>query len=336
MNILHIAPLTKPLPPQGYGGAERVVHWLAKALAELGHKVYVATLPGKDQTLPYELIELPLRPVGEKYEKQDYVKACKFLGEHLPRDLDIIHGHSAGNIYHTREIGSGACEIRKYSLLPLLITIHGLNERLPQDKSIEVCFISRSQMQKYGYSQRIIHNPIDSSEYIFSEEKEDFLLWMSKLSWKEKGLDIAIEVASKGKYDLFVAGPGLNRGIEKKLKGRIKYIGELSGAVKANYLARARAFLHTAVWEEPFGIAVVEAMISGTPVLAFNLGAMPEIIDSGHTGFICRDAEEMRQAIGRIGSLSPRDCRNWAMGNFESHEIARQYLNLYGDIIKAR
>jgi glycosyltransferase involved in cell wall biosynthesis len=337
MNILQIAPLTESLPTQGYGGTERVVHWLSQALSEIGHNVYVATLPNKKRPpVSYNIIELPLKPVQGKYEKQNYTKACKFLAENMPHNIDVVHGHSAGNIYNTREIGDGACEIRKYSKLPLLITIHGFKERLPKTDDIEVSFISRSQMQKYGYESGYIYNPINVSEYAFLERKENYLLWMSKLSWKEKGLGVAIEIAEECNCELVIAGPGLTRDIKKKIKGKIKYVGEVSGRKKAELLAKAKGFLHTAIWEEPFGIAVIEAMLSGTPVLAFDLGAMPEIIKHDKTGFICQDNYEMKNYLKELDRISPSNCRDWVINNFESHKIASEYLKLYKEMARQK
>ncbi|MBU0502708.1 MAG: glycosyltransferase [Candidatus Margulisbacteria bacterium] len=333
MKILHIAPLVKPLPPEGYGGVERVVHWLAKACVEKGHTVYVATLPGSQLAPPYKVIELPLKPVKERYEKQDYVKACKFLAKNLPPDIDIIHGHSAGNIYRTWKMGSGACEIRKHSLLPLLITIHGYDERLPEQKGIGLSFISRSQMQRYGLDQKYIYNPIDMSEYQYCATKENYLLWMSKLGWQGKGLDTAIEIATQSFFELYVAGPGLDRNIEKKLKGKIKYMGEVSGKAKADLFAKASAFLHTATLPEPFGLVLIEAMASGTPALAFNIGATSEVIKSGETGFVCQDKAEMARAISKLDQINPQACQQWVIDNFDSLKITDQYLSLYQEII---
>jgi len=332
MKILQIAPLTKPLPPEGYGGTERVVHWLASSLVDLGQDVYVATLPGGTSPTKYKKIFLPLKPAMNQLEKQNYVKACEFLAKNLPEGLEIIHGHSAGNIFKTKCIGNGACEMRKYTSLPILITIHGLKERLPETNNTYLAYISCAQMSSYPLKGKVIYNPINISEYDFCEHKENFLLWMAKLDWKEKGLEVALRVAEASKMELYVAGPGLNRSIEKKIKGKVKYLGEISGSKKKEVLAKAKGFLHTATWAEPFGITPVEALVSGTPVLAFNLGAMPEIIKDKETGFLCKDESEMIEKVKLLDTLSPQSCREWAIENFSAHKIAKKYLEYYKEI----
>jgi glycosyltransferase involved in cell wall biosynthesis len=334
MKILQIAPLSWPMPVTRYGGVERVVEWLSIGLAELGHEVWLAA-PRGSRPGPWRLIELPLRPVGARYHRQKYGEACRYLATETDLDFDIVHGHSPGT--GQPPVGDGAAELRRHSRLPLLITTHGRRERILPAGTATTAFISHSQRLDSGRPEApFIHNPIHPDGYIFQEHKGDYLLWMSRVNWSVKGLDLAIELARRTGMPLVIAGPGMGWVARLRLPRRVSYVGEVSGVRKARLLAGARAFVHTATWPEPFGLVFLEAAVSGTGVLAFaGAGAADEVIEPGLSGFLCKDLDEMAARVADLGSLDPAACRARALERFDRRIIAAAYLTLYRQVIAA-
>ncbi|MCX5750936.1 MAG: glycosyltransferase [Candidatus Saganbacteria bacterium] len=332
MKILQINTLSWTLPLKGYGGVERVIHWISKGLAELGHEVYVAALKGSISTY-YKIIEIPLKPVGANYSRQDYIAAARYLSSRIPDGIEIIHGGSPGT--GVSPVGDGIGEMRKYTKLPILVTTHGGGERLLPPEIATMSFISDSQRKLKGCPNApFIYNPIDPDEFIYQPQKKDYLLWMSRVTWPEKRFDLAVEIAKRTGMKVVVAGPGMGWLRRLTLPKNMEYVGEVWGEKKAKLMAEARAFIHTATWNEPFGIVLVEANVSGTPVLAFRAsGAIPEVVKDGVSGFTCDDFEDMVAKIGRLSEIKPQNCRDWAIENFHYKKIAAQYAELYKQLI---
>jgi glycosyltransferase involved in cell wall biosynthesis len=330
-----LSSLCWPLPVAGYGGTERVIHTLAQGLAELGHQVTVAALRGT-RSDHYPVLELPVRPARHRYRRQDYVGAARWLASRLPPGVELVHGHSAGN--GRRYQGDGAGELRRHVDLPVLVTTHGLGERILPAATAATSFISRSQGQGYGLTDfDFVHNPINPAEYEYREQKGDYLLWMSRIDWAEKGFANALELARRTGRRMVVAGPGMGWLQRWRLPSNVEYVGEVSGRRKALLLAEARAFLHTPLpeWREPFGMVFIEANLSGTPVLTLRTGAADEVVGHGTTGFVCRDLDELIASLDRLGEIDPRACRAWVLERFHYHVVARRYLELYRKVVEA-
>ncbi|HBO64625.1 TPA: glycosyl transferase, partial [Candidatus Saccharibacteria bacterium] len=114
---------------------------------------------------------------------------------------------------------------------------------------------------------------------------------------------------------------------------RISYAGSLSGKRKHTFLAEAKALLFPITWEEPFGMSVIEALACGTPVIAMNRGAMPEIIEHGVNGFLANTQEEFEEYMLRIGEIDPNDCRNSVAERFSNEAMARGYVERYIEVL---
>ena len=119
------------------------------------------------------------------------------------------------------------------------------------------------------------------------------------------------------------------REVRPLLGGNVEFVGEVGGIEKLRLLGGARALLNPITWPEPFGLVMIEALACGTPVLAFPHGSAPEIVDHGVTGFLCRDAEEMESAVGRIDELDRWDCRRAAKQSFTTERMVHEHLELY-------
>ncbi|MEW6602786.1 MAG: glycosyltransferase [Nitrospirota bacterium] len=179
-----------------------------------------------------------------------------------------------------------------------------------------------------------VHNGIDLSEYIYSEDKEDYFLFMGKLDWNAKGLEFALLVAIEMKLKLLLAGDFMypdsyEKHIKKYMNDDIKYVGPVGGRVKAELLAGAKGLLSPVRWPEPFGLVVTEALASGTPVITTTEGAMPEIMVQGETGFMCNTVGELKQGVNMIDSIDPKKCRQRVEEHFTSRRMCLDYLNLY-------
>ena len=283
------------LPEKGYGGSSRVIDWLTKALIKLGHTVYLVSRKGTH--IPgAELIETPKNVA-------DYTP-------YIPEDTDIVHFHDTNTVFPDR---------------PFIITMHGNDTNanfLPN-----TVFLSRHHAARHK-SDRYVYNGIDPSEFIFQEEKDDYFLFLSKVSRKIKGHKTAVKLAKLHGFNLIVAG-----GWRLNFNSKIKYVGEVDGIKKAKLIAGAKALIFPIQWNEPFGLVVPEALISGTPVITTNWGSMPELVPDD-VGFRCDNFEEFEAAINNVHRISKHRCREWAIDNFSSDVMAKSYVEKYIKIIK--
>jgi glycosyltransferase involved in cell wall biosynthesis len=215
--------------------------------------------------------------------------------------------------------------------IPYLITVQGnsASELAPDPHKV---FVSADHAKRAG-SQAFVYNGVDPDEFIFRERKDDYFLFLSKVSRRVKGVDVALRLARRLGFRLVVAGGsrvGLRKtgGLWDSLRAGVHFCGEVGGQKKAELIAGARALLFPIRWDEPFGIVVAEALISGTPVITTPVGAMPELV-TPDVGFLCRDEREMADAIRHVGDIAPGACRRRALEHFTSMVCAEKYLRYY-------
>ena len=233
-----------------------------------------------------------------------------------------------------------------------------------------------SEYQKRQYhdivsAEGVVYNGIDVEEYTEKDEpdKEGYLFTIGRIT-RDKGQDKAIEIARKTGSKLIIAGCVQNKPSDKKFFAGLKnsidlsvevgrkpvdsnyygriikplldcdkqiiYIGEISSEHKKHWYRHARATLFPIQWGEPFGLVLVESMACGTPVIALNRGAVPEIIVNGRTGFSVGSMSAMVNAVGRIESINPHECREHVKNNFSIQSMAGEYLELYRQILVNR
>jgi glycosyltransferase involved in cell wall biosynthesis len=288
------------VPVTLYGGSQRVIYWQAKAQAELGHDVTLLAPPGS--SCPgVRVIEVPRGAAYSNY---------------LPSGIDVAHlyGVSAEGL-----------------TVPSLESSQGNSpEELRYTPTKVYC--SRNHARRGG-STVFVYNGVDPEDYIYRERKDDYFLFLSKVSRAVKGVDVALRLARRLGFRLVVAGGtrfDLRRtgGLWDSVRADVQFCGEVGGRRKAELIAGARALLFPIRWEEPFGIVVPEALISGTPVITTPRGAMPELV-TPDVGFLCRDEDELADAIQRVGSISPAACRQRALEHFTSTLCARKFLGYY-------
>jgi len=294
MNIFHYYP--KVLPVKKYGGTQRIAVNLMKAQAKMGHKVYLLSLTGTD--LPSINITTIKRPI-QNFEA------------YVPDNIDVIQ------LYNTPQ-GTPR--------RPCLVRIGGNGK--PGEKFLpNTVFVSKNHAIRHG-STHYIYSGIDLDDFIYREKKEDYFLFLAKVSWKVKNVDLAIRLAKVMGFKLIVAG-----GWRLSFRRKVKFVGEVDDREKAELLAGAKALIFPTNWQEPIGNVTIEALASGTPVITTNKGAMPEVISSD-VGFRCNTFEEFKEAINRIDEVSPRECRERVEKNFTAEIMVEKYTEAYEKIIQ--
>lgn len=185
-----------------------------------------------------------------------------------------------------------------------------------------------------------VYNGIDVNLFPFSEEHEDFLLFVGRIV-PEKGAHIAIEVAKKTNHKLIIIGPIYSDSkeyfetkIKPHLNDQIQYLGFMDHKKVVKYFARAKAFLMPIQWEEPFGLTMIEAMACGTPVIAFARGSIPEVVAHAKTGFVVKSKKEMINALSLVDKIDRTNCRKRVEENFSIDTMTEGYEAAYKNIIK--
>jgi hypothetical protein len=289
------------LPVRGYGGTERVVVWLARGLVELGHKVTLLALAGT--RLP-ECSLVALDP-GMFRLKWD-------LTPFIPRSADLLHAHSP---------------LQAAPDHPHVFTLHGnMREgRLPPPNTI---FVSANHASRHGRTT-FVYNGVDPSDFVFRVRKADFDLFLGRLH-SIKGYRWAIEGARRAGKRLLVAG-----GWRPSFRRRLRFVGSVDGARKAELLAEAACLWMPALWEEPFGLTLIEAMMSGTPVLGTRRGALPEIVTE-KVGALGDTLDELVRLRGSIEACDPFACRSRAERYFSHIKMAEAYVRVYQQYLATR
>ena len=297
-STLHVA-LYHPavLPVRGYGGTERVVVWLARGLAALGHRVTVLALPGSNlaeaTTIPIDPTEA-FRPGGARLEA------------YLPPGLDVLHAHVP-----LAEPPVG---------VPFWWTFHGTGApgRIFPSSTIG---LSAHHAARHGLA-RWVHNGLDPAEYRFSTGTRQHDLFLGRLH-SVKGWRLAVAGARRTGRRLVVAGgwrPSLRRGL--------RFVGKVDGPRKAALLAEAGCLWMPAQWDEPFGLTTIEAMASGVPVLGTRRGALPEVITPA-SGAMGDTLDELVALRPGLDALDPEGVRANVLERFTHLHMARAYEAIY-------
>jgi len=209
---------------------------------------------------------------------------------------------------------------------PYLVTIEG-NGQVGETFLPNTVFVSRNHAVRHS-ADAFVHNGVDPADYEFRAKKDDYAIFLAKASWSVKNVAGAIRIARSKKLPLHILG---GTRWYKSWRG-VHWLGMVGGEEKVKEIAGAKGLIFPVRWHEPFGIAVVEAMVSGTPVLASPYGSLPELVsaDSGH---ICHSENEFKEWAGRLGEFSPEKCRDWALSKFHYVGMAKAYLALYEKVL---
>lgn len=339
MKIAQIAPIIERVPPQKYGGTERVVYELIEELVKRGHEV---TLFASGNSLTSaKLISIFPKALREARVKDLYGPNTLTMfnignAYKLQHNFDIIHDHN----------GYVSLPTANLSQTPVVMTYHGPFD--PETRMIYgvlkkpfVVSISKSQAQGTSGINFIgnVYNGLTMTDYPYSDEHEGYLLFVGRLSM-EKGVHHAIEVATHLNLTLIIAAkldtvemPYFNEYVGPYLSDNIRWIGEVDQEERNKLMSKAMCFLHPVTWKEPFGLTLIEAMACGCPIVAFKKGSIPEIVAHKKTGFVVSDIHGMIKAVKNINLIKREDCRKHALEKFNAVVMADNYEKIYQRII---
>lgn len=291
------------LPVIGYGGIERILFWHMVELAKLGHQVVlIGHADSKVQDYGIELI--PINPTDMEWTKQ------------VPKDSDIIHLS-----YNYKVPGN----------IPTIITVHG-NGQIGEVFDKNAVFVSKKHAEIHG-SDQYVHNAIDLKEYPYkpkqSREWKNFL-FLAKASWRVKNLKGSVAAARKNEKHIHVVGGrwiGLSRYVHNH--------GIIGGDTKMGIIRNCDFMAFPVRWHEPFGIAVIEAMSQGLPVIGSPYGSLPELIPP-EVGFIANNQAELEALVAgdHSAKFNPDIIRKYVEDNFNVTKHAHSYIALYEKVIR--
>jgi glycosyltransferase involved in cell wall biosynthesis len=343
MRIAQVTPLTEAVPPKLYGGTERVVHWLTEELVALGNDVTLFA-SGDSQTSarldamwpralrldgsvrdPNALHMVMLERVRQKCDNEEF---------------DLLHFH---------------LDYYPFSLFsrqptPFLTTLHGRLD-LPEHQpvfttfsSIPVISISNAQRRPVPHAKwiRTIHHGLPENLLTPRPVNPSYLAVLGRIA-PEKGVDRAIRIAIRCGIPLKIAAK-IDRADQDYYDEIIRpmidhplveFIGEIGDRDKSDFLSGATGLLVPIDWPEPFGLVMIEAMACGTPVIAFNRGSVPEVVDEGLTGFIVEDETSAVAAVKRLPELDRGMIRKQFEVRFTARRMALDYLAAYRSVMEA-
>jgi glycosyltransferase involved in cell wall biosynthesis len=337
MRVALIASPFISVPPVGYGGTELFVANLAEALVSLGVDVNV-----------YANGESRVKAnVRSRYPRQDWPLSSESLGlmkeldhtawavDYADAECDIIHINSTFGVPFSR-----------FSSRSFVCTIHHPLEAARTDfyeryGSVTYTAISQYQASLHPTLQpSVIHHGLNFSKYRFEERKQPYVAFLGRIC-PIKGAHNAIAIAKRAGIPLKIAGevqPIFQEYFEREIRPHldnrnVEFVGEADITLKSELLSNATALLFPIEWEEPFGLAMIESMACGTPVIAFPGGAVEEVIDDGISGRVCRNVAEASESLRR-DTFQPRAVRYCAETRFSADGMARQYSRLYSGLLR--
>ena len=343
MRVAQVAPLYESVPPGLYGGTERVVSWLTERLVAEGHEV---TLFASGDSVTDALLipcckrALRLDPDCIDPFAHHVLMIEKVLSQ--AENFDVIHFHT--DYLHF--------PYARREQLPCVTTLHGrldipdLTPLYREFRELPLVSISDAQRAPLSWANWVgtVHHgmPIKTLRPNYKPEG-DYLAFLGRVS-PEKGLDRAIEIAIRSEMPLRIAAK-VDRAdrdfFEAKIKPSldhplIQFIGEIGNSEKSEFLGNAAALLFPINWPEPFGIAMIEAMACGTPVIACPSGSVPEIVYPGISGFLVRDVDEGVEAVKCIARIDRKKCRRHFELHFSDERMARDYLKIYQQLLSPK
>jgi len=341
MRIAQVAPLIESVPPKHYGGTERIVSYLTEELVRFGHDV---TLFGSGDSVTGARLIAPTRRSLRKNERcKDPIAREVILIDHVLEhagEFDIIHFHT-GYLHFP---------ISRYLSVPHVTTVHGrldtpdfvaVHERFRDVPLVSISNAQRAPIISANWQATIYHG-LPEDLFRFYPDRGDYLAFLGRIS-PEKGADRAIEIAKRVRMPLKIAAKVdrvdrhyFKRVVEPLLSDSgVEWIGEITDQQKNEFLGKAYALLFPIEWPEPFGLVMIEAMACGTPVVAYDRGSVPEVMENGVTGFVVTELDQAVEAIRRVRDVSRAACREVFEKRFTAGRMANDYVNLYERMVRA-
>jgi len=338
------ATLHKKVHKSSTGGTEIFAYLLSKELTKRGHKVTMFATGDSQIDSKLEGIATE-EEINKVDQAQRLFYSYQLLESQLitlkQKEFDIIHI----NYFEPFLFTSYSKLIEK----PVIYTVHSdlfssplwqkaIQEMVkPRDHFV---FVSKNAANKAKLikNKTYIYNGINLLDYPFSKTHKNYLLWLGRIR-KKKGIKEAVEAAIRSGENLIISGvfdnPKEKLFFEAQIKPlinknqKIRLMGPVVAAEKIKLYQEAKAFLFPVCWEEPFGLTMIEAMACGTPVIGFNRGAVPEVVDDGKTGYVVENVDQMVEKIKIIDQISRHDCRKRVKDHFTIQRMVDDYESLY-------
>jgi len=361
VKILIASTLKRKIAEDVTASRSRIIYEIASGLFKNGHEV---SLIGTADSNVQGVKTIPVIDKGfaelSGFENRFYaetsflVSLCKKVEEIGP-SFDVIHNHTYPEFFNL----FAGDRIKT----PMITTLHAQEtpeydevlSLFPNANLVSISNAHRSMFKK-AKIQNVVYNGIDTQIFSLESKKDDYLLWIGRLGKARdennnfvdaKGIIWAIKLAKETGERLLITGnvedpEFFDKEVKPHLNDKIEWIGPVSAEQKlprdevVRLYQKAKAFLMTVNWEEPFGLVMAEAMSCGTPVIGFNRGAVSEVVLSGKTGFVVNPQEGiegLKRALGKINSISPKDCRKHAVDNFSVQAMVNNYENLYREVV---
>lgn len=336
MRIAVLAPIAWRTPPQHYGPWEQMASNLTENLVKLGFDV---TLFASADAITNAKLNAVVKQGYETDKTQDAkVLECLHISNLMENahNFDIIHNH----------FDFLPLTYSKFIQTPIITTIHGFSSEkiLPvyQKYNQNSHYVSISNANRHPSLKYLatVYNGINISDFDFTAVAEDYLLFFGRIH-PDKGTLEAIQIALKANKKLIIAGIVQDEKyflehIKPHLNQNIQFIGAANPSQRNKLLGNATALLHPIKFEEPFGLSVVESMLCGTPVIAFNKGSMPELIQNKVNGFLVNNVVEAVNALKKINEIDRVHCREIAIEKFSAQNMVKQYVQLYHKIVNKK
>lgn len=334
MKIAILAPIAWRTPPEKYGPWEQVTSNITEGLVKQG--MDVTLFATGDSRTSAKLQYISNTAYAEDPSIEPKVWECLHISNLMEQadKFDLIHNNfDFLPLTYTRLIKT-----------PMLTTIHGFSSPkiIPVYKKYNntnyYASISNSDRSPELDYIATVYNGINTEEFTFNDNPEDYLLYFGRIH-PEKGTFESIQIAKKTGRKLIISGLIQDEDyFEKMVKPQINqtdiiYVGNSGPADRNRLLKQAYALLHPISFDEPFGLSVAEAMVCGTPVIAFNRGSMPELINHGVSGFLINDTDEAIEVINDIKNINRHHVREWALSKFSLDTMVNNYIGIYKTIL---
>lgn len=335
LKIAMLSPVAWRTPPRHYGPWELIASLLTETLIQKGFDV---TLFATSDSITKGNLESVIQQGYEEDRLVDpKVAECLHISNCFEKasQFDIIHNH----------FDFLPLTYCKLIATPVVTTIHGFSspQIIPVFKKyndvVNYVSISDSDRSAELIYLRTVYHGIDLSHFTFNGNPGAYLVFLGRMH-ADKGAVDAINIAKKADRELVMAGiiqdqSYFNSFIAPEIDGKkIHYLGSIGPNQRNELLGNALAMLHPIHFNEPFGLSVVEAMACGTPVIAFNRGSMPEIINNGSNGFIVSTIDEAVEAVAQISKIDRHFCRSMVEKRFSSERMTNDYIEVYNQIVK--
>lgn len=339
MKIAQVSPLYESVPPKLYGGTERVVYNLTEGLIKRGHDVTL--FASGDSSSNAKLVPACVSALRLDEDCIDPIVHHFHLMEMVEKEsqnFDIIHSH-IDYLYFP---------IMRRSRNTYLTTLHGrldipeLKPLFLEYRDIPLVSISDSQRQPFPENnwQATVYHGLPLDLYHFNKKGGDYLVFVGRVS-PEKRIDRAIEIAKKAGVPVKIAAKvdKVDKDyFESKIKCMldhplVEFIGEVGEKEKEELLGNALGFIYPIDWPEPFGLAMIESMACGTPVIAYSCGSVPEVVDERVTGFVVNSQKEAVEAVMKLRNVDRKLCRDTFENRFSVERMVDDYLVIYESMI---